>query len=200
MRHFVYTSLNKLCFTCDEREIYSIIKKSQNIMNMIVRPKYKRRWKWYLTVVNCWFFSKVKINTNSFRFNDAVTHILTSGVVYKFPCGLCNESYYGESVKHFEVRSSEHIGILPLINLKWVQSRNDSDICHLLLNCDYSPISEHFSDLCHENENYLLELKGSLFVVRDWPSLNWNVAPFYIFEYVLATLFAALFGLSWSVF
>ena len=30
---------------------------------------------------------------NYFRFKDPVPQILTSGVVYKFQCGLCNESY-----------------------------------------------------------------------------------------------------------
>ena len=32
---------------------------------------------------------------NNFRFKDHVPQILTSGVVYKFQCGLCNKSYYG---------------------------------------------------------------------------------------------------------
>ena len=30
---------------------------------------------------------------NYFRFKDPVPQILTLGVVYKFQCGLCNESY-----------------------------------------------------------------------------------------------------------
>ena len=32
----------------------------------------------------------------------------------KFQCGLCNESYYGECIKHFHVKNGEHIGISPL--------------------------------------------------------------------------------------
>ena len=77
---------------------------------MIVGPNYQRRSKDYLAIVSCWLFSKVKINTNNFRSKDAVTHILTSGVVYKFPCA------YRGSARHFEVRSGEHIGISPLTN------------------------------------------------------------------------------------
>ena len=39
---------------------------------------------------------------------------LISGDVYKFQCGLCNESYYGESNRHLDIRSGEHIGVSPL--------------------------------------------------------------------------------------
>ena len=47
-------------------------------------------------------------------YKDPVPQILTSGVVYKFQCGLCNESYYGECVRHLAVKSGEHIGTSPL--------------------------------------------------------------------------------------
>ena len=65
-----------------------------------------------------------------------------------------------------EVKSGEHIGISPLTN-KTVQLRKDSAVCHLLLNCNYSPTFEDFSVLCHENKKYLLELKGSFLIMRE---------------------------------
>ena len=40
----------------------------------------------------------------AFRFRDCIPKKFTSGVAYKFPCGLCNKSYYGESVRHLNVR------------------------------------------------------------------------------------------------
>ena len=109
--------------------------------------------------------------------------------------------YYGECVRHLAVRSGEHIGISPLTS-KRVQPRKDSAVCHHLLNCNYSPTFEDFSVLCHDNKKYLLELKESLLIMRDRPSMNRNVrsAPLYLFEWVLVTLFAALYGLLWSVF
>ena len=51
---------------------------------------------------------------NNFCFKDLVPQILTSSVVYKFQCGLCNESYCGECVRHLAVRSGKRIGISPL--------------------------------------------------------------------------------------
>ena len=55
----------------------------------------------------------------AFRFKDRIPKKLTSGVVYKFQCGLCNQSYYGECVRHLNVR---HIGISPL-NRKKVEPK-----------------------------------------------------------------------------
>ena len=72
-----------------------------------------------------------------------------------FQCGLCNESYYGESVKQFSVRSGEYIVISPLTNKK-VQPRKDSSIFYHLLNCNHLPTSEDFSVQCHENKKCLL--------------------------------------------
>ena len=56
--------------------------------------------------------------SNSFRFKDPIPKDLISGVVYKFQCGLCNESYYGESIRHLDIRSGEHIGVSPITGKK----------------------------------------------------------------------------------
>ena len=67
---------------------------------------------------------------------DPFLLILTSGVVYEFQCRLCNESYYGECVRHLAVRSGEHIGISPSTN-KRMRPRRDGAVCHHLLNCNF---------------------------------------------------------------
>ena len=86
----------------------------------------------------------VKINSVIiFALKDPVSQIFTSSEVYKFQCGLRNESYYGECIRHLAVRGGEHIGILPLTNKK-VQLRKDSVVCHHLLNYNYSPTFEDF--------------------------------------------------------
>ena len=103
---------------------------------------------------------------NDFRLKDTVHQILTSGVVCKFQCGLCNESYYGQCVRYLSVRSGEHTVIAPLTN-KRVQPRNHRAVCHHLLSYNYSHTFEDFSVLCPKNKKYLLELKESLFVMRD---------------------------------
>ena len=60
------------------------------------------------------FKNKTRLG-NNFHFKDQIPEDLTSVVVYKFQCGLFNESYYGECMRHLDVRIGEHIGISSLI-------------------------------------------------------------------------------------
>ena len=76
------------------------------------------------------FKNKTRLG-NNFHFKDQIPKDLTSGVAYKFQCGLCNESYYGEYMRHLNVRIGEHIGISPLTR-KHVKSKNSSVADHLL--------------------------------------------------------------------
>ena len=53
------------------------------------------------------FKNKTRLN-NNFHFKDQIPKDFTSGVIYGFQFGLCNESYYGECVRHLNVRTGEH--------------------------------------------------------------------------------------------
>ena len=48
------------------------------------------------------FKNKTRLNSN-FHFKDRIFKGLTFRVVYKFQCGLCNEPYYGECVRHLSL-------------------------------------------------------------------------------------------------
>ena len=50
--------------------------------------------------------------------------------------------------------------------------------------CNHSAFYDDFSILTRENEKFLLELKESLLIMRDKPSLNRNItlAPLYLFD------------------
>ena len=50
------------------------------------------------------FNSQIRLS-NSFPYKYPIPKDLISGAVYKFQCGLCNESYYGESIRHLDIRS-----------------------------------------------------------------------------------------------
>ena len=120
----------------------------------------------------------------AFHFKDRIPKELTSGVIYKFQCGLCNESYYGECVRHLNVRIGEHIQISRLTRKK-VEPKGSAVSHHLLL-CNHSPSFENFSVLTKENKKFALELKNILLVMRHKPSLNRNIrsAPLYLFDKV----------------
>ena len=118
------------------------------------------------------------------HLEDRIPKELTSGVVYKFQCGLCNKSYYGECVRHLNVRIGEHIGISQLTRKK-VKPKG-SAVSNYLLLCNHSPSFENFVVLTKENKKFLLEMKESLLIMRDKPSLNRNIrsAPLYLFDKV----------------
>ena len=117
---------------------------------------------------------------NKLSFLDVI-----SGVVYKFQCGLCNGSYYDESIRHLDIRPGEHIAVSPLPGKK-VKPSNNSAISDYLLHCNSLPSFDNFIVLAHENKKYLLEIKESPLIMRDKPSLNRNInsATLYLFDKV----------------
>ena len=78
----------------------------------------------------------------AFRFKDYIPKELTSGVTYKFQCGLCNESYYGECVRQLNKRIGEHIRISPL-NKKKVKPKGSA----LVIICYFVIILHHLKIL-----------------------------------------------------
>ena len=94
-----------------------------------------------------------------------------SGVIYKFQSGLCNESYYGEYIRHLNVRIGEDTGLSPLTKSQ-VKPKNSSIANHVLF--------------CSHSASYdkLLQLNKSLLIMRDKPSLNSNItlASLYLFD------------------
>ena len=79
--------------------------------------------------------------SNSFRY--PIPKHFISGVVYKFQCSLCNESYYGKSNRHLDIRPEKHIGVSPL-----TEKRLNHQIMVLFV-IIYSSF-DYFSVLAHE--------------------------------------------------
>ena len=95
------------------------------------------------------FKNKTRLG-NNFRLKDQIPKDLTSDVVYKFQCGLCNESYHGKCVRHLNVTIGEHIGTLPLPK-KQVKPENRSVADHLPF-CNHSPSYDNFRNLTRESK------------------------------------------------
>ena len=77
-------------------------------LGVITRTKLQKTFKGVLNCCKLELFLNVKPD---FQFKDPIPKDLTSGVVYTFQCGLCYESYYGDSIRHFDLRSGEHIAV-----------------------------------------------------------------------------------------
>ena len=108
-----------------------------------------------------------------------------SGSGYKFQCGLYNESYLSENISYLDIRSREQMGVSPLTGRK-VKTINNSAIRDHLLHYNYLPSFDNFSILAHDNKKLLLEIKETLLLMRDKPSLDRNIssAPLYLFDKV----------------
>ena len=111
-----------------------------------------------LIVVNCKYCLKISPEKIS------KTRFIQTSVIYKFQCGLWNQSYYGECVRHFNVRIGGCIVISPLTK-KQVKPKNNSVVNHLPF-CNHSASYDDFSLLMQENKTFILELKGNLLTMR----------------------------------
>ena len=115
------------------------------------------------------FKCKSKLS-QSFGFEVLIPKDLTSGVAYKFQYGFCNESYYGESIRHLDIISLDQINMSPLTGKK-VETIYNTSVCDHLLQCNYFHSFDNFSVSSHENK-FLVEIKGSTLIISVKPSLD----------------------------
>ena len=156
-----------------ERKRLLLVISYLGVISLQTRTKLQQALKGVLSCykVEIIFKCQTKLS-NSFQFKDPISKDLISGVVYKFQCGLCNESYYGESIRHLDIRSGEHIGVSPLTGKK-VKPVNNSAVRDHLLHCNYLPSFDNFSILAHENKKNLLNRNRNI-----------SSAPLYLFHKV----------------
>ena len=122
------------------------------------------------------------IAESTMKFINDYRSKIFGNLILEFQCGLCNESYHGECMRHLNVRIGRHIGIPPLTR-KQVKPKNSSVADHLLI-CNHSAFYDDFSILTRENKTFFLKLTESLLTMRDKPSLNRNITltPLYLFD------------------
>ena len=80
--------------------------------------------------------------------SDLKTKDLIFGVVYKFQCGLYNESYYYQRIRYLNIRSGEHIGVSPFAGKK-VKPINNGVVRDHLFHCNYWPSSDNVKISVH---------------------------------------------------
>ena len=73
------------------------------IIFLQARTKLQQTLKCVLNCCNLEIVFKCQTRlSNSFCYKDPIPKDLIPGVVYKFQCGLRNESYYGKSIRHLD--------------------------------------------------------------------------------------------------
>ena len=117
------------------------------------------------------------------QFKDKMPHCLHSNVVYKFSCGRCNATYYGETCRHLSVRVGKHSGISPLTGKK-LKSKKSTAVKDHMLFCDHIVSIDDFKILATSDSNFHIKVKESLLIPCDEPILNKNETslPLYLFD------------------
>ena len=127
----------------------------------------------FLFVRSRLFLSPQHVLVFFFRFKNKVLFNLRSNVVYKFSCGRCNATYYGETCRHLNVRVGEHSGISPLTGKK-SKARKTTAVKDHMLFCNHIVSFDDFKILTSSNSEFHFKIKESLLISRDNPELNRN--------------------------
>ena len=98
---------------------------------------------------------------------------LNSLVLYKYTCGICRDTYVGETKRHFIVRTYEHLGISVLTNNDYSYNDNTATaIRKHIHNCNHVSSVDDFQIIGTARNNYHLRIKESIAIVMLKPSLN----------------------------
>ena len=122
--------------------------------------------------LNVVFKSSVRVS-NAFRFKDQIPKCLNSMLLYKFTGYTRNSVYIGKTKKHYLVRQSEHLGLSVFTNKALRYSDKDATAirkhCHHQnhVNC-----TDNFKTMGNSVNNYFLQLKESLLILKLRPTLN----------------------------
>ena len=114
---------------------------------------------WKIKVI---FKSTTRLS-NFFSFKDKVPFNLRSNVVYKFSCGRCNATYYGETCRYLNVRVGEHSSISTLTGKK-SKARKTTAVKDHMLFCDHIVSLDDLKILTSRNSDSHLMIKESLLI------------------------------------
>ena len=109
-----------------------------------------------------------------FNFKDVLPEPLRSCQIYKFTCGSCSASYTGKIFRYLKVRVLEHRDVSSRTG-KIVKGTLSTSVRDHILECDHIFTWDDFKVLGRESNHWHLEIKESLFIKRDKPSLSKNI-------------------------
>ena len=90
-----------------------------------------------------------------------------------FKCSDCNATYYGNTKRHFKVRTCEQLEFSTL-NGKIVKGDNNSAIKEHHLFCNDSSSLDDFSISANNNNDFKVTIMESLLINKEHPPLNKN--------------------------
>ena len=106
-----------------------------------------------------------------FYYKDHLPLDLRSGIVYKYTCGICNDSYIGSSIKQARVRFSQHHGF-SFITSRPISCPTNSSIQDHCNSKDHMFKYEYFNVLDSGASNTDLRILESLYILKFNLSIN----------------------------
>ena len=121
--------------------------------------------------------------SNLFQFRDKMSYCFRSNVVYKFSCGRCSATYYGDICRHLSVRVGKHSGISPLTGKK-SKSKKPTTVKDHMIFCNHIVSIDDFIILPTSDSDFHVKVKESLLISCDEPILKKNETslPLYLFD------------------
>ena len=80
--------------------------------------------------------SKIFSKNFIFQFKDKIPYCLHSNVLYKFSCGRCKATCYGETCRHLNAEVGKQSGVSILTGKK-SKSKNFTAVKDYMLFCDH---------------------------------------------------------------
>ena len=110
---------------------------------------------------------------NAFRFKEQLPKSINSKVLYRYTCDTCNSVYIGKTKRYLLVRKYEHLGtsIFTDKTLKYTEK----DATAIRKHCyqhQHNSCFDNFQVLGNAVNNFHLQLKDSLLILKMKPSLN----------------------------
>ena len=170
--------------TAQSNKNYQIILPYLGIFTSRAEKKIKRALTEHLPGVKINFVYRASTRLRSlFSFKDRIPAYLRSGIIYKYTCNSCNAVYIGETFRHQQTRFCEHMGISGLTG-KDLKCKKESPIRDHLQNCNGVITHDSFEIIGRESDLIARRVKESLFIFRDEPGLNGQVAsiPLQLFK------------------
>ena len=124
------------------------------------------------------FSSKNKLKS-FFTFKDKIPKNLNSRILYQFKCSNCKITYIGKSMRHSQVRFSEHLGISVLTNKPYTFNQKTCTSVGLHnQNCKHDNNFDSFRIIGTAKNDFHLKIKESLNILKEKPVLNKTVQSF----------------------
>jgi hypothetical protein len=139
------------------------------------------------------FVSSSRIG-HAFRFKDRVPLSMRSGVVYRYKCSVCNNTYVGKTTRRLHSRVAEHSGISERTEARTHAIR--SAVYDHSLECQTRISLSDFSVLCSAGTDRQLLIKESLSIRNSNPVLNAQLSSYPLYLLLTCGVFYALFLLT----